>query len=209
MPSLSDKTKINYNNFVSKVLVENDISYLQRFRNEFSSDDDTEYYESWLNNAKKREYFEVDLNFSLDRSQSYKFLELICVMFIQSIILMQFIVNCKELPTFENLTCKLLKRAPKLISLIFEEVEWIDQSLSSLANDGYGSSLQHVTVSLYDFDEVSLVKYILKAATTLKEMTIMCFLEDKIKILQKLLAFPRSSPFCRIKVLFPEEIMDS
>ncbi|XP_021765402.1 F-box/LRR-repeat protein 13-like [Chenopodium quinoa] len=74
---LCDEAKICYNNFVDKVLVENNTSYLQRFCYEFSCDDDSERYESWLNSAKRREYFEIDLDFTLGGSRSHRFIELI------------------------------------------------------------------------------------------------------------------------------------
>ncbi|XP_021743603.1 F-box/LRR-repeat protein 13-like [Chenopodium quinoa] len=328
---LCNEAKICYNNFVSKVLVENNTSYLQRFRYEFSCDDDSDNYESWLNAAKKREYFELDLNLTSGGCQSYRFLELICEVDIklpisprttgldetlnvesltlksleirdtanQSIygppsisikapnleylsiedevthymvdslallteanlnlsdnfadvvnefrsnydiyqginyliskgskvstlrlITSESLVNGKELPTFENLThlevkaddftCELLQRAPKLKSLIFEKVEWIDDSLNYLAEDGCASGLEHVTVSLDNECQVDFVAYILKAATTLKEMTInLCcpnIYDYERAILQELLTFPRSSPFCRIEVVFLREIMDT
>ncbi|XP_021717619.1 F-box/LRR-repeat protein 13-like [Chenopodium quinoa] len=74
---LCNEAKISYNKFVNKVLAENNAFYLQRFCYEFSCDDDCDYYESWLNAAKKREYYEIDLNFTLGGSRSYKFIEMI------------------------------------------------------------------------------------------------------------------------------------
>uniref|UniRef100_A0A803MLN6 F-box domain-containing protein n=1 Tax=Chenopodium quinoa TaxID=63459 RepID=A0A803MLN6_CHEQI len=74
---LCNEAKISYNKFVNKVLAENNAFYLQRFCYEFSCDDDCDYYESWLDAAKKREYYEIDLNFTLGGSRSYKFIEMI------------------------------------------------------------------------------------------------------------------------------------
>ncbi|XP_021722869.1 F-box/LRR-repeat protein 13-like [Chenopodium quinoa] len=73
---LCNGAKISYNKFVNKVLAENNAFYLQRFCYEFSCDDDCDYYESWLNAAKKRECYEIDLNFTLGGSRSYKFIEM-------------------------------------------------------------------------------------------------------------------------------------
>ncbi|XP_021732990.1 F-box/LRR-repeat protein 13-like [Chenopodium quinoa] len=73
---LCNGAKISYNKFVNKVLAENNAFYLKRFCYEFSCDDDCDYYESWLNAAKQRECYEIDLNFTLGESRSYKFMEM-------------------------------------------------------------------------------------------------------------------------------------
>uniref|UniRef100_A0A7C9A4E1 FBD domain-containing protein n=1 Tax=Opuntia streptacantha TaxID=393608 RepID=A0A7C9A4E1_OPUST len=99
-----------------------------------------------------------------------------------------------------------LKYAPKLKSLVIEEVTNWDYSFESKFAPKHLPCLQSVELRKFEGgpEEMEFVEYILKAGLVLKKMQIFFYYslaECEIDVYQDLLVLPRSSGICRVEVV--------